>query len=314
LRIVKSNDLYDVEDLSEGGQFYLNDESMLSKAFTLSNEGIYFVHATLGDRTSEKIKIEVRKQVVYDSISIPVIFHVLAKRSFSAEQAVEKISALNRGFAGLQRPGHPNLVDSNIHFRLAVRDALGNTLEEAGIARHPDVQSLNDASLASSLMWDPNKYLNLFLFEERELNLGQLPPTFENSQDCIYSVIVDPDMSWDDFHAEHKTYYYGSLLESTSSYFLIHEIGHNFGLLHSHEGCVECMPHDVLSYRENVKFVYRNRELGFATCDVPARYVIPEHVMDSNARIERFTFGQIMIMRYNLEHRPWIKNLKYSDR
>ncbi len=157
--------------------------------------------------------------------------------------------------------------------------------------------------------------MNLFLLkQDGGRSYGSYPLSFTNENDCIYSKKIQPNEFWKTFLEDNENYYYGSLLQSVSNYTIMHEIGHNFGLAHAHEGCGECMPKHVQQYSDQKKYVYNERVFGFAECGGQNRYVIHDHAMDYYSRIEGFTYDQVKIMRQNLTYRPWIKNLMYSDR
>ncbi|MFZ5972693.1 MAG: hypothetical protein ACOYXA_13985 [Bacteroidota bacterium] len=98
--VMRSNKYYDIENLTDHSQLLINNEPLSTNLFKPTKPGIFLVQAKHGQWTSDVLRIEVREDVFYDSISIPIIFHVMPGGALSEEEAVSCIEKLNRGFNG----------------------------------------------------------------------------------------------------------------------------------------------------------------------------------------------------------------------
>ena len=123
--------------------------------------------------------------------TIPVVFHILHNgdavgkiENISAAQVQSQITALNKDYSGTGSGTIPTVFQSvksgntGIQFCLALRDVSGNTLAEPGIERinwstkgwtDPSTQSssglisLFNNTIKPASIWDPTKYLNIWV-------------------------------------------------------------------------------------------------------------------------------------------------------
>ncbi len=138
------------------------------------------VTLSLANKSGSKTDITIR-QAKRDGeyhFRLPVIFHVLylnpgnPYQNIPANRIEELLDAANSYYRNYDGQGG----DMNLTFELATRDPDGNPLDEAGIHR---VQRYTNYTMECEkflenqygdihLMWDPNNYINVFLFEFSE--------------------------------------------------------------------------------------------------------------------------------------------------
>lgn len=229
--------------------------------------------------------------------TIPVIFHVLYENANNViqnpRQAIfeQRIEQLNEFYASTLFPSAgSSAVD--IKFVLATHDPDGNVLAEPGINRVSYYGSGNMSasnflstrraltSLDQSILWDPNRYVNVWLFgflvsddpnqDERYVTgVSYLPY-------CTTAHPLDKLVTWDGAVTQEPYYMHGITLNN--SYFrpttqladdegmftFAHEMGHYLGLLHafsedgdgcanpdnaSDDGCSDTPKYDRATYQ-----------------------------------------------------------------
>jgi len=130
---------------------------------------------------------EISKQKTNKTIStvttIPVIFHVITDcgsgvTNLSQELINAQLSQLNIDFSNLAGSTNPAAVDTEVQFALAQVDPTGNILPEIGIERITDFGSglYNEADIDATIkpvtIWDPTRYLNVWVVNMGVSNLG----------------------------------------------------------------------------------------------------------------------------------------------
>ncbi len=209
----------------------------------------------------KSIQKQKTKRGTDDSVRIAVIVHLLhvgeatgEGANISAEQVESQIEVLNQDFKRL----NPDTVNTpsifrdvtacvNVHFELATIDANGNSLDEPGIDRVRLTKSTTysieeiDTLIKPSTIWDPEKYLNIWVISELEggtlgyatypenSTLSDITPDFLLPSNQEGVVVAAP--------------FFGSNFTQLGSSFLLeaefdrgrtttHEIGHYLGLYH----------------------------------------------------------------------------------
>lgn len=189
--------------------------------------------------------------------SLPVVFHVLYYNQADANQYVKK------GWLGevLEKCNalYKNKIDMGIEFVAATTDPNGVTLEEPGVNRvlvnNPaiDVYKFmsNNNKEANSMLWDLNKYINVFIFKftnntdgsQETIGISHLPytvtanPLVGLAAGDYYIGKSKPDnyahcLSLNNryiYDLSSDTEYYPTDIVNT----LAHELGHYIGLFHA---------------------------------------------------------------------------------
>lgn len=136
-------------------------------------------YAKIGELKSNELQIQIRElpEEDYEEIVIPVIFHVLVPAAtiapsynVSSAELQKRIEQLNNIFNG-RATTDPNGGNAKITFRLAEYSPSGALLTEVG-KNKVDIDEAWSSSeyedyIESELIWDPTKYLNIWLADAR---------------------------------------------------------------------------------------------------------------------------------------------------
>lgn len=119
-----------------------NGTSLSSSVFTTNIPGVFKIKAAIGDTVSNTVEINARKDIAYEEISIPIIFHVGhfgepigTGNNLSQAEIANILASLNAAFSKPVGSKNPNAVDMKIVFRLAKYNKDNQLLAEAGIDR-----------------------------------------------------------------------------------------------------------------------------------------------------------------------------------
>lgn len=119
-----------------------NGVSLPNLNFKTGMEGEYVLKGFVNGVESNSVTINARPDIVYEEITIPVIFHIVhvgeavgEGSNLSASIPEGLIERLNLGFSNGFDAQNPNAVDTKIRFRLATKGENGETLNEPGINR-----------------------------------------------------------------------------------------------------------------------------------------------------------------------------------
>lgn len=201
------------------------------------------------------------KQSAENHYKLPVIFHVLydnANDAYQNPQAAllaEIISICNEKFANTFNDGDKGKkgVDINVEFVMATTDPNGKTLAEPGVERikwSTPVMSCDDFMDASNkdaipLLWDLNKYINIFLYtfkEDNVLGISYIPyASSRHPLDGLYNgdrYFAESKMSYPHCVSINNSYIdrlpedgYADPTDITLT--LSHELAHYIGLYHA---------------------------------------------------------------------------------
>jgi hypothetical protein len=213
------------------------------KNVPINQAGLVNVHAEISGKKSNTIQVISRQNQVLPKIQVPIIFHVLDNLNKGISRATVdfELEKLNTAFANqfqLQPalPKSSNAVNIHMEFYLADRDESGNLLQENGINRISSggqtfSLSSNEANYLFQRMWDPRKYVNVFV--------GRMDSPFGYAYYPVVKDIDLPGMSriFDDYVL---TYPYVTVISDNAmglanNSTLAHEIGHMLALLHPFE-------------------------------------------------------------------------------
>ncbi|OJJ22876.1 hypothetical protein BKI52_00565 [marine bacterium AO1-C] len=196
-----------------------------------------------------------------DVYEIPVIFHIVHSgdavgqgNNISREQVIAQMIVLNQDFRRTNPDADdtPSLfksvaTDTKIQFKLAQRDVNGEIMEEPGIHRYEDrardtwSHSEIQQVLKPTTIWDPNKYLNIWvvpLSNSNDFGYAQFPeqsglsgvkplPTDTPETDGVYVNVLNLGSNYTSV---------GTGFRLTFNYdrgrTLTHEVGHWLGLRH----------------------------------------------------------------------------------
>lgn len=216
--------------------------------------------------------------------TIPVIFHVLYEdrrspvQSPTAAVVRQRLEQMNKFYAATlftyaNIPGVPGN-DIGLKFTLATHDPNGKALVEPGIQRveyagstnmsaNDFLHSKNETPRNNPIFWDPNRYVNIWLFgflkapgtnfdETNVTGISFLP--YCTTQDPLFGLNGDDQQKpGENYYVQQPDYMHGmalnnryflpqptvdpqnqeSLLEDEGLFTLCHEMGHYLGLLHA---------------------------------------------------------------------------------
>ncbi|WP_421920212.1 hypothetical protein [Marinifilum sp.] len=153
------------------------------KYSTTASAGTVSFYAKAGDVQSDffTVDIEDKPSVDFDEITIPVIFHLISNVNnkysigeIKSENLEEMINNLNQVFEGSLKNA-PHSVDLNVKFQLASQSEDGRPLKEKGLDRH-NVGDAEGKELVAyvneNTVWDPEKYLNIWISDWYEDEYG----------------------------------------------------------------------------------------------------------------------------------------------
>ena len=168
-------------------KIYLEDGTPVSEVFTTTEhmgETLRFKAAVYGVESEvREVRIIEKPKVSFEPITVPIIFHVVYTtqeeyqyESIGTDMLQEILDRLNRVMKN-ELKNAPSSVDLNVTFVLADIDQYGKALKEKGVNR----VKLNDGEnkdlyIKSNLVWDPMRYLNVWIGEANEYTIDvQLP-------------------------------------------------------------------------------------------------------------------------------------------
>lgn len=189
---------------------------------------------------------------------LPVIFHIMYMNASNPKQNIEtwRIQDLLDQANAYYKNANSLGVDMNLTFELATRDPDGKLLAESGIHRIQRYTNysmecdkfLNNGYNDIQLMWDPNKYINIFLFEFDQVvdknvtGVSILPFTPSSnpldgliSADGYYNKLPTTQvigLALNNLYA-YTTFEVGNIVyQDIMALTLTHELGHYLGLKH----------------------------------------------------------------------------------
>lgn len=263
---------------------------------------------------------------------LPVIFHVIHEQgkendsiqNVKAEvlhQLVDRANYLYRG-------GH-NSVNMNVELVLATETPTGEALPEAGINRiqnsilayyNADNFLSQEKAEFAALMWDPNKYVNVYVFtctQKDLLGVSHMAITprqnsLEGLQANNYYYTQLPNVPWgivlNNSHINEERAY-------TT---LAHELGHYLGLLHvfgekdceETDYCDDTPSYNREEYIASLTEGMQEQEL-FNRMGCDGNPFVSYNIMDYDySHLNQFTLDQYKRVRHVLENSPLIPGPK----
>ncbi|HAS47123.1 MAG TPA: hypothetical protein DCS93_41960 [Microscillaceae bacterium] len=214
------------------------------------------------DWMARKIRERQFQRTTETIYEIPVVVHVVHSgdelgrgSNISYEQVLSQMIVLNQDFrrTNPDTTGTPSVfasiaADTKILFKLAVLDTTGQLLKEQGVHRYVDASretwsmSEIETVLKPATIWDPNKYLNIWVVpfsNSNTLGYAQFP-----EQSGLQGITIDPNTDkpeTDGVVINNK--FFGSNFTSVGAGFSLaanfdrgrtatHEVGHWLGLRH----------------------------------------------------------------------------------
>lgn len=298
-----------------------------------------------------------------DHYKLPIIFHVLYNDINDPMQYVEKdwipqlIDGCNQLYANKVQNDYSEKkgVDMNFEFTPAITDPDGNRLQEPGVNRiqwptsQIDCDIFMNDSKNASLLWDLNRYINVFLYTFTNPNVGgisHLPyATSLHPLDGLFDgdiYITDTILSYPHCISINNANIYHIPVNSFDTDNIIttlsHELGHYLGLYHAFgvnneekktdwkadtDYCDDTPNYDRASYEQ-----WLDKYLENLAPEEPIRFSIVTQRTSSTGEkfsahntmdyyfcwMDEFTPDQKKRVRHVLNYSPMIPGPKYDQR
>ncbi len=308
---------------------WANGKKIFENKFSTSISGKYELEVLSGQLKSNPIIIHARKDIYYEEVSLPIIFHVVhfgddIGHGFNREYSrfERALVELNKSYSNKKGSSNPNAVDTRIRFRCAKLSPRNLELDEPGVNRIDGTSfdngadgadssdkakdqlfgSLERIRLMKNTFWDPTEYLNVWI----------MPVTPEHSA-AQYSPILQKDAlpglpsklnteNVEDSLVQlyiYPTHIFGSL---------DHEIGHHLGLLHTFS-TNSCLSSDYCPDTYSL-----DRINPVTICSDNRGTLVRDNQMDYDGIKNAFTYDQRERMMHMIEHGIFLKKLKYSSK
>lgn len=296
-------------------------------------------------------------QAAEEKYKLPVIFHVLYHTSTDALQNVTQ-AQISKVMAAVNALYSNN--NMNLEFDLATTDPNGNTLAEAGIDRqYISTDSIecdkfmggtlppSDNSKYVSMLWNLNKYINVFLYEFKTDNSGYVTmgithlPYVSSANELAGLNVGDYYLThnWDYPHCASINSSFIYEYDPTSQYYnpydvsvtIAHELGHYLGLFHvfTEVGKIKCSGDDYCTDTPNydratyekwlVNYIQTHKTLTLSdllprtNCETSATFN-GDNIMDYEyCKSNAFTTDQRARIRFILNYGLFIPGTKYNS-
>lgn len=280
--------------------------------------------------------------------TIPVVIHIIhngdaintssshTSENISDAQAASQITVLNQDFRkmvgtpGFGTTGYQLGVDCLINFVLAKQDPYGvltSGIEHINLGKENWTDSEIDALVKPGTIWDPNKYLNIWVvkFSVNLLGYAQFPSNSNLSGLNSAGGDIDTEGIVINFDAMGTNAQNDGSFELNSFYDMgrtaTHEIGHFLGLRHiwgdgdgdSETLETDCSASDFCSDTPQVGYEHYSCGI-FDTCPTILGNDMPENYMDytNDSCLNTFTAGQRDRMKAVMTNSPRRKELSSS--
>lgn len=262
---------------------------------------------------------------------LPMIFHVFYTDETDSVQYIGS-EVISRLITACNKKYSTESIDINLEITVPTTDPDGIPLEEPGIVRIKrnnikiSCENFMDSKTTeyTSYLWDPNKYINVFIYTFREtytLGISHLP----------YVPVGNsiPGLQANNYHFTHLPDYAHCislnntyLNEADAPQTLAHELGHYLGLLHvfsqdsciDNDYCTDTQTYDRAAYENWINqlepgSVSFNQLVERTNCE--QQTFISRNIMDYDfSYFDRFTPQQFARIRHVLENSPLIPGPK----
>ena len=265
---------------------------------------------------SNVLTIYSREDLVMETETLPLIFHIVhngdaigSVENRSATVIQDELNNLNAAYDNTHNANLKkgmNAVNSYIQFELASNDPDGNILAERGIHR---MQVITDeyetfGSEANALMfdnmWDPNRYLNVFVLNVDDNYSFAFFPTLFNENMPGASSTTNENFQ--------LNYYYGIMLNNThfgsSNSVLAHEVGHYLALDHTwvNESFPNCFNSDHVNDTQDYVNIQSSLDDKFRFDCQNKRFLSTNFMDYNNGNFNSFTYDQRERMHTVFDH------------
>lgn len=266
---------------------------------------------------------------------LPVVFHLIYDQEHTEGDTVQHIKneTIHRLVEGCNAlySNSINSIDMNVELVLATENPQGEVMREAGIDRvlrstsayYNAERFLSTTNTENAdLMWDPNKYVNVYVFtftDDNLLGISQL--AFTSPQNGLVGLHPNsqfytqlPNFPWG--IAINNQYIYRPAAYTT----LAHELGHYLGLFHvfhekdcgDKEGddyCDDTPSYNREEYVNSLSGMTIQEAFQRTGCD--GTVFISRNIMDYDySFMDQFTPDQYLRVRHVLENSPLIPGPK----
>lgn len=230
---------YRGKSVPRNAKVFLNGKEIQSlERVLIEDEGLIEVIAKWGEYESEPLVIQSRRPFQKENVTrLPVVFHIIhngeaigSPKNRTADDIYEELRLTNLRMRNLIPSPYArsvNAEDTMIEFYPATTHENGEPLEEQGIHRiQTEIRGFNyineiTSSFLLEHLWDPNRYVNVFIMDIANGYSFAYYPTLRNPQSPT-------------FEPGPLDYPYVAVvsLQGFGSHALAHELGHFLGLNH----------------------------------------------------------------------------------